>query len=623
MAPLGPASLLVHAAAPGAARLAPLDVMRRGGDALLLDSLVALEPEVIGLSVAVWNVERSLWLAGELRSRLPGLKVWLGGPEVAADAWFATDPDAPFDLAVTGEGETSFAALLAGAAPDDIPGVWGRARPTEGGSTPLPDLSTIHDPYVAGLVTPETDGVVLAELWRGCRYRCAFCAYPQGRRGYAPAIRPADQVRDLFRWARDHDAREIYLLDPSLEQRTDLDDLLKLLAAVQGAAPIPLFAELRAEAVTPDLAERLAQAGVVMVETGLQTLTIAALKGMGRRLSPTGFAAGLKALADAGIRAKVDLMLGLPGDSPEGLDRTLDYLAEHGAIGNLQVFRTQVLPGTPLRRRALAMGVIWEQRPPYRIIETPTWAAHDLSEAMGMVEDATGEALTTLPGPLLTGPGPTPASRLRYPDSDAVLQYSWDLGSAGAASDMDREAFRGAGSWVALWIRTPNPAGDTASIVAAIRRLLAANPFVGLYVALEFPPGAPLDPLFALDDALDEDRPSRYLEGLLDAGHRPERRVGAVLRTEDRSRLPEDWLDTVRGLGEVIWHLSASGPEDAARRGKDLSLREGEYLLLNLPPNVGLPDPAVFPDPYAVLLSGTKQCWDWVERLERSAGTDF
>jgi hypothetical protein len=627
LAPLGPACLILHAGE-GTARLAPLPLLRRGGDAQLLDGLAALAPRVLGLSLDVWNVERSLALAAALRTRCPDTAIWIGGPEVAADSWFAADPGAPFDLAVNGEGEAAFAALLAagptgGPAGPSLPGIWRPGRPTPDAAPPLADLSTVHDPYLAGLVTPEADGVVLAELWRGCRYRCAFCAYPQGRRGHAAASRSEGQTRELFRWARSQEVREIYLLDPSLEQRPDLDGLLALLADLQGDAPIPLFAELRAEAVTPAIASALARAGVSMVETGLQTLTPEALAGMGRRLSPERFAAGLRALEDAGIRAKVDLMLGLPGDTEEGLRRTLDFMTELGAAENLQVFRTQVLPGTPLRARAAGLGITWEQRPPYRIIDTPSWPAWQLSEAISLVEDATGEALTTLPGPVLTVPPPAPTWRLVYPDADSILQYSWDLERPGAAEDLAGEDFRSAGRWSAIWLRTGAPSRDTAQIAAAADRLVRANPYCGVYVALELPPGGPLDPLFALDAVLEADRPSTYLEGLLDAGHRPDRRLAVVLDVAVRGQLSEDWLETVRALAEVLWRLPARDGEDAAALGGGFMLWEGEYLLLDLPADVPDPDPSRFPDPYSVLLSGTERHWGWMERLERGAGTDF
>ncbi len=623
LAPLGPACLILHAGE-GSAQLAPLALQRRGGDAQIVDALAALAPRVLGLSLDVWNVERSLALAAEIRERRPDTEIWIGGPEVAADAWFATDPGAPFDLAVNGEGEAAFAALLLGGpSGPNLPGVWRPGHPVTDAAPPLPDLSTIHDPYVSGLVTPEADGVVLAELWRGCRYRCAFCAYPQGRRGHAAASRPEAQARELFRWAREEQVREIYLLDPSLEQRPHLDQFLASLAEVQAEAPIPLFAELRAEAVNPARAAALAAAGVTMVETGLQTLTASALAGMGRRLSPDRFAAGLRALEDAGIRAKVDLMVGLPGDDEDGLRRTLDFLIELGAEGNLQVFRTQVLPGTPLRSRADDLGVVWESRPPYRILETPTWPAYQLDEAISMVEEATGEALSTLPGPVLTVPPRTAAHRLAYPDAPTVLQYSWDLERTGAGADLAGEGFRTAGRWSAVWLRTAAPAQDTAVIAAAVTRLVQANPYCGLCVALELPPGGPLDPLFALDEVLDADRPSNYLEGLLDAGHRPDRRLTVVLRVADRAALSEDWLDTVRELAEVIWLLPARDDADAVATGGEFLLWDREYLLVDLPHDVPLPNPAGFPDPYSVLLSGTERQWTWMEMLDRGAGTDF
>ncbi|MBM4372852.1 MAG: radical SAM protein, partial [Deltaproteobacteria bacterium] len=479
------------------------------------------------------------------------------------------------------------------------------------------------DPYISGLVEPEADGVLLAELGRGCRYRCAFCAYPQGRRTAPAASRPPVQVAELFRWARARGAREVYLLDPSLEQRPDLDELLGLLARVQGGEGIPIFAELRAEAMSTERARALRAAGIRAVEVGLQTLGPEALRLMGRRLDPARFAAGLDALRGEGIRVKVDLMTGLPGDGPAELRRTLDYLGACGALGSVQLFRTQVLPGTPLRRRARALGIRWEDRPPYRVLETPTWPADLLAATAGEVEAATGDDLAALPGPPLAMPPPGPFHRLRYPDGDGIFQYSWDLGDPDGREALARERFRNAGRWCAWWVRGPSPAAEVRLLAAAAGRLLAANPFVSLFVALELGPGEPLDALYALDAALEEGRPSRYLEGLLDGPVRPERRLGVLLPARCRGRLHPGWLAAVRSLAEVLWLAAPRDTGEASAVAAAMDLAEGEYLLLDLPDGVAMPGPEALPDPCRVIPLGLSRAWDWQERVDRRAGTDL
>src|SRR5712691_1394119 len=96
------------------------------GDTLLADAVARDEPDFLGLSLYLWNSERSLHLAREVKRRSPRTRVLIGGPEVSPDnGYILGQPGA--DIAVTGEAEDTFArvvsALLDGASPAGIPGV--------------------------------------------------------------------------------------------------------------------------------------------------------------------------------------------------------------------------------------------------------------------------------------------------------------------------------------------------------------------------------------------------------------------------------------------------------------------------------------------------------------------
>ncbi|HEY6876771.1 MAG TPA: cobalamin-dependent protein, partial [Polyangiales bacterium] len=96
------------------------------GDTLLADYVARDEPEYLGLSLYLWNVERSLHLAREVKKRSPRTKVLVGGPEISSDNPFVLSQTG-FDIAVTGEAEDTFAQvmlrLLEGADVSGLPGV--------------------------------------------------------------------------------------------------------------------------------------------------------------------------------------------------------------------------------------------------------------------------------------------------------------------------------------------------------------------------------------------------------------------------------------------------------------------------------------------------------------------
>ncbi len=81
------------------------------GDRGLVAEILAAEPWMVGFTCYLWNIERTLWIAAELKRARPELLIIIGGPEVTADnEWVLAHP--AVDYAAIGEGEQTFAELL-------------------------------------------------------------------------------------------------------------------------------------------------------------------------------------------------------------------------------------------------------------------------------------------------------------------------------------------------------------------------------------------------------------------------------------------------------------------------------------------------------------------------------
>jgi len=80
-----------------------------------------------------------------------------------------------------------------------------------------------------------------------------------------------------------------------------------------------------------------------------------------------------------GIKVKVDLIVGLPGDTVDSVRRGLHYLRDEGLYSDIQVFHLAVLPGTAFRQEAAGLGLRFQPRPPYYVLQTPTLEAADIS----------------------------------------------------------------------------------------------------------------------------------------------------------------------------------------------------------------------------------------------------
>ncbi len=78
--------------------------------AQIVEELLALSPEVIGLGVYIWNVVETTQVVRLLKALRPGIKVVLGGPEVSHET-NEQDICRLADHVVTGWGDVSFPKL--------------------------------------------------------------------------------------------------------------------------------------------------------------------------------------------------------------------------------------------------------------------------------------------------------------------------------------------------------------------------------------------------------------------------------------------------------------------------------------------------------------------------------
>ena len=88
------------------------------GDVGLVEAILDRDPWMVGFTCYLWNIERTLWIAERIKQLRPEVRILIGGPEVTLDnAWVLAHP--AVDYAAIGEGEQTFAELLAALAERD------------------------------------------------------------------------------------------------------------------------------------------------------------------------------------------------------------------------------------------------------------------------------------------------------------------------------------------------------------------------------------------------------------------------------------------------------------------------------------------------------------------------
>lgn len=528
------------------------------GDLAQVEAILEREPWLVGFTCYLWNIDRTLWIAQRLKERRPELLIVVGGPEITGDNAWVLETSC-IDYAVIGEGEQTFADLLLALLTETVPptsvdGLFVRANPCmPQPRRPLPQLDLISSPYLAGILDAAEEEMLLLETIRGCVFKCKFCYYPKSYDALY-FLSEAKIVANLEH-ARRRGAREVVLLDPTLNQRRDFHEFLRLLARCNPGGQFTYFGELRGEGITAETARLLRAANFSEVEIGLQSIDPHAQELMDRKNNLRAFERGARAMLDMGIKVKVDLIIGLPGDTPDTIRSGMNYLRDSGLYTEVQVFNLAILPGTAFRQEATQLGLRFQPRPPYYVLQTPTLRREQMFELLEEARDIFQMDWDPLPEPCL----------------DAVEDDA--SGCHGLGIDLDRlstqHQARDAASSVCshaaqaftLRLKAVDFEARQQVAVSLIEQLLTANPFTTLQVILE-PTTAPQSLTPAVLESLWSAclRQPTYLDRYY--ALQPGRPMGAkrlvvVLDDEMKDGIDETWLDDIDSQATLCWKSSA------------------------------------------------------------------
>lgn len=332
-------------------------------------------PAVLLCSDYLWSIDSNLSLARRVRGANPNVVVVHGGPSVPkaldpARAFLTRDPDAA-QVLVRGEGESTVCELLAALNTDGpllssptLRSVDGIAYldPMTGDFVQTPDrprivdLNALASPYLTG----EFDDMP-ADAWygkalsietnRGCPFGCTFCDWGSATNS---RVRKFDVARVLeeVRWAVDFGVDSIQFCDANFGILARDVEIAEGVAALVEAADRPFSV-----AFTPAkngarhlsrVFDHLLGAGVhVSTAISLQTTDPTTLDAVDRsNISTEGY---LKLAADLRRRGQPlqgDLLLGLPGQTPDAYKKDLQFFFDHEIMP--RTFRVTLLPNAPM-----------------------------------------------------------------------------------------------------------------------------------------------------------------------------------------------------------------------------------------------------------------------------------
>lgn len=564
--PLAAGYLMLHARNQGLEesyefQILPPRIANEVSDLGIVEAILKADPWMVGFTCYLWNIDRTLWIAERLKRVRPDLLIVLGGPEITIDNdWVYQSGFCNY--AVVGEGEQTFVALLQALkggkdVGEIIPGLWRATDPRPAlFRKPLPNLNDISSPYLAGILDAADEKLLLLETIRGCIFKCKFCYYPKSYDGLY--FVSEEKVIANLRHARERGATEVVLLDPTLNQRKDFDDFLRLLHRENPDHQFRYFGELRSEGIKPETAKLLRDANFTEVEIGLQSIDAQAQTLMDRKNNLKAFERGVQGMLDAGLQVKVDLIIGLPGDTVSSIRRSFDYLANSGLYSTVQVFNLAILPGTAFRQEANMLGLEFQPRPPYYVLETPTLKLEDLYAMMEEAEEVFESEWDPFPEPKLNFPKVKP---IEFQDQQlSPVEIAWvelDREKSDSSEPFSLPSPSIRSQAFTIWFRGNEFHTYRTRMIRTVEQILADNPHSTLQVVIEPTAGAhQLAPTLAASLLEVSFQSPNYLDryySLHPRGSIGSKRVLLLLDGKERSSLNEDWLEAISDSASIVY----------------------------------------------------------------------
>ena len=336
------------------ARVSLIDAGGPDADAYM-SAIEQIDPDLIGFSIYVWSTPTLVEVARRAKRRRPDTMIVFGGPS-ARTALFDLPAYAPagsyLDAVVSVDGEAIFPdiARLPALTRQGLSTVTGIHVPRDGGwrhigpRPPLANLDEIPSPFQLGLMPPQS--VAYLETYRGCPLGCRFCEW--GAKETSRAVFSADYItRELEVFAESR-SPAVFLLDAGLNLNAQgFRNLVEAESRVGALRSTKFWAEIYPTLVRDEHLEFLSRVGTSYLGVGLQSLDERVLALHDRPFDRGRFERNMRSLAGV-TTAELQIIFGLPGDSPEGFRQTLDYARSFGVA--VRAYHCLVLPDALMTR---------------------------------------------------------------------------------------------------------------------------------------------------------------------------------------------------------------------------------------------------------------------------------
>ncbi len=341
-------------------------------DDYIFTELLRKSYDVICFSCYIWNVDKTLYLAENLKKARPEIKILLGGPEVSYDAIPFMSQHKFIDFIISGEGEASFSELAEVLLADsrDYEKIGGLTYRFDGKiyvNPPAPPLQFESVPFPYLNLVCEEDKIMYYESSRGCPFQCSYCLSSIERRVRTLSM---ERVRSDLSYFIYKKVKQVKFIDRTFnwDKKRCLEIMKYLIASDNGETNFHF--ELCGDLLDEELLRLLSDArpGLFQFEIGVQSTNEKALQACSRKCDFAKLAENVKRLVEMGnIHIHLDLIAGLPYEDYPSFRKSFNDVYSLGAH-QLQLGFLKLIKGAPIREQASEHEYVYRSQAPYEII---------------------------------------------------------------------------------------------------------------------------------------------------------------------------------------------------------------------------------------------------------------
>lgn len=322
--------------------------------------VLATEPEMVGFSATTSGFMDAIEIATYIRERRPEIKIVFGNVHVSSLGAPVLEEFPEIDYLVIGEGEGALLNLADGKPLKEIGNLIyrdeqgrivvnpRRDRILDLDELPFPayeKLAGFPHAYHLPLFAYEKRYGATMITSRGCPYTCSFCDRTVFERLYK--TNSAQYTYDHMKYLRDNfGVHHINMYDDlftAKKQRVmDLCDLL-----IENPLGVQWNCAIRTGHTSDEMLAKLKQAGVLMVSMGIESADPAMMERHKAGVTLEAVRDTVRQIHAAGMRAKGLFIFGMPGETPETVKTTSDFILSL-ELDEMNMTKFSPLHGAPI-----------------------------------------------------------------------------------------------------------------------------------------------------------------------------------------------------------------------------------------------------------------------------------